>query len=40
MITDLKPVAEPRATPNAAVKTGRRFSVFWLVPLVAGAVAA
>ena len=40
MITDLKPVAEPRATPNAAVKTGRRFSVIWLVPLVAGAVAA
>jgi paraquat-inducible protein B len=40
MITDLKPVAEPRATPHAAVKTGRRFSVIWLVPLVAGAVAA
>src|SRR5215213_11007838 len=40
MIADLKPVAEPRATPHAAVKTGRRFSVIWLVPLVAGAVAA
>src|SRR5215207_8386128 len=40
MIPDPKPVAELRVTPHAAVRTGRRFSVIWLVPLVAGAVAA
>jgi len=39
MTTDQMHAAELGGTRDARVKTGRRFSVIWLVPLVAGAVA-
>src|SRR5687768_6916818 len=39
MTTIAAPAVEPRSTPDAVVRKRRRFSVIWLVPLVAGAVA-
>lgn len=40
MTTIAAPAAEPRGTPDAVVGKRRRLSAIWLVPLVAGAVAA
>ena len=39
-MTTIAAAAEPRGTSDAVVRKRRRFSVIWLVPLVAGAVAA
>ena len=39
MTTDLTHAAKLGGACDARVETGRRFSVIWLVPLVAGAVA-
>jgi paraquat-inducible protein B len=38
-MTTITAAAEPRGTSDAVVRKPRRFSVIWLVPLVAGAVA-